>query len=239
MVELMNAPWFRFFPNDWLTGTMGLTATERGVYITLVAMIYDHGGPISRNAHDLHRHCALSKAAFERVLNSLVRQCKILDSDGMLMNSRAQNELHMRDSRVQSAKQAATQRHEKSQENQCVYPAVALRPHSAGNAPELPLQKSDPEPERKKEKIAPRRADLERDFFARGKQVLGTNAGGLLTSLLKAKHQDIALARSALELAATKDDPRQFVAACCKPGNSTGPPLRLLNPPGITGGGYA
>jgi len=60
------------------------------------------------------------------------------------------------------------------------------------------------------------RADLEKEYFTRGKSILGKNAGGLLNSLLKAKEQDIALARSTLELAATKQDPREFVAGACK-----------------------
>ncbi len=42
------------------------------------------------------------------------------------------------------------------------------------------------------------------DYYRRGKEVLGKEAGGLLAKLKKAKGDNIALARSALELAASK-----------------------------------
>lgn len=61
-------------------------------------------------------------------------------------------------------------------------------------------------------------AIAERDFFVRGKQVLGKSSGGLLAKLLKAKG-NVALARSALETASTKQNPSEYVAAA-----SRGPP---------------
>lgn len=62
----------------------------------------------------------------------------------------------------------------------------------------------------------PTRAELEKELFRRGKQVCGKNSGGLIGGLLKAKQQDVALARSVVELAATKHDPREFVAAAIR-----------------------
>lgn len=56
-------------------------------------------------------------------------------------------------------------------------------------------------------------ADLEKQFFQRGKAVLGQNAGGLLARLLAAKDKNVALARAAVEQASTKDDPREYVGA--------------------------
>ena len=57
---------------------------------------------------------------------------------------------------------------------------------------------------------------LERELFIRGKQILGQQAGGLIVKLLKAKHGNVALARSALETASTKQNPREYVVACLK-----------------------
>ena len=34
---------FDFYPRDWITGTRGLSAKARGVYIDLIATMYDHG----------------------------------------------------------------------------------------------------------------------------------------------------------------------------------------------------
>lgn len=53
----------------------------------------------------------------------------------------------------------------------------------------------------------------ERDYFERGKQLLGKSAGGLLTRVLKAKGGNVSLAMRTLELAAEKQDPREWFAA--------------------------
>lgn len=72
----------------------------------------------------------------------------------------------------------------------------------------------------------------ERDYFVRGKQVCGKDAGGLLTNLLKARGKKTALARSVIELAATKENPREYVAAAIR-----GPPApntdRPWRPPDV------
>lgn len=53
----------------------------------------------------------------------------------------------------------------------------------------------------------------EREYFARGREVLGKAAGGQLANLLKAKGGNVALARSALETASTKQKPAEYVGA--------------------------
>ncbi len=53
----------------------------------------------------------------------------------------------------------------------------------------------------------------EADLFRRGKEILGQSAGGLISNLLKAKGRNVALARSVIELAATKDSPREYLGA--------------------------
>jgi hypothetical protein len=54
----------------------------------------------------------------------------------------------------------------------------------------------------------------EADLFHRGKAILGDSAGGLIKNLIKAKSGSIALARAAIETASTKQDPREYLAAC-------------------------
>ena len=49
-------------------------------------------------------------------------------------------------------------------------------------------------------------------LFERGKRVLGQTSGGLIKLLLAAKEGKIPLARAAIELAATKQDPREYIA---------------------------
>jgi hypothetical protein len=52
----------------------------------------------------------------------------------------------------------------------------------------------------------------ERELFRRGKEVLGRTAGGVITNLLKAKGQNVALARADIERASQAQDPMEFVA---------------------------
>jgi uncharacterized protein YdaU (DUF1376 family) len=63
---------------------------------------------------------------------------------------------------------------------------------------------------------APAVRSEEADLFRRGKAILGDSAGGLIKNLITAKAGSIALARAALETASTKQDPREYVAACIR-----------------------
>lgn len=49
------------------------------------------------------------------------------------------------------------------------------------------------------------------DLFQRGKQVLGPDAGSLIAKLKKTKGGSIPLARAAIETAATKQNPREYI----------------------------
>lgn len=64
--------------------------------------------------------------------------------------------------------------------------------------------------------------DPDAELFRRGKEVLGNNAGGQIAKLKAAKGGNVALARSVIEQASTKQNPREYVAAAIRGG--TGPP---------------
>jgi len=64
-------------------------------------------------------------------------------------------------------------------------------------------------------------SDPETELFRRGKHVLGKEAGGLIARLLKAKDGKIPLARAAIEMASTKQNPREYIGAIAR---GTGPP---------------
>ena len=53
----------------------------------------------------------------------------------------------------------------------------------------------------------------EADLFRRGKEILGQGAGGLIVQLRRAKGGSIPLARAALEMAATKNNSREYIGA--------------------------
>jgi len=59
----------------------------------------------------------------------------------------------------------------------------------------------------------------EREFFVRGREVLGKSSGGQLAKLKAAKGHNVSLARAAIETAATKQKPAEYIAAVIR-----GPP---------------
>ncbi len=61
----------------------------------------------------------------------------------------------------------------------------------------------------------------ETEVFRRGKQVLGSSAGGMIKNLIKAKQGSIPHARAAIEIASTKENPREYIGGIL---TGTGPP---------------
>jgi hypothetical protein len=53
----------------------------------------------------------------------------------------------------------------------------------------------------------------EADLFRRGQEILGKGAGGLIARLRQVKGGSIPLARAALEMSATKHNPREYIGA--------------------------
>lgn len=117
--------WVKFSPADWLTGTRGLSAAETGVYITLIMMMYEAGGPI-RQTEMLHRKCGATPSTFSTILSMLITTGKIQVVEGGLFNGRAAIEISASFERVKKAKQAAKTGWEKREVNQWSSDALAF-----------------------------------------------------------------------------------------------------------------
>lgn len=61
----------------------------------------------------------------------------------------------------------------------------------------------------------------ETEVYRRGKEILGQSSGGLIKNLIKAKHGSIPHARAAIEIASTKENPREYIGGIL---SGTGPP---------------
>lgn len=129
-----GAPWVKFFPSDWLTGTRGMSAAETGVYITLLMMMYEKGGAIPLNASKLARLCGVPAAPFQKILDTLVSTEKVSIDGGMISNSRAKKELAAIKNRSDEAAKAASIRWDKDKENQRPENATASSPQSEQHA---------------------------------------------------------------------------------------------------------
>jgi len=103
-----------FYPSDWLAGTRGLSAQETGIYITLIARMYEMAGPIPRDDARLSRLCGCkTKNAFTKALSYLISEGKITDTDRGLFNDRVKKEIKKVTEKSTKAKQAAQSRWDK------------------------------------------------------------------------------------------------------------------------------
>ena len=76
-----------FKVSNWLGGTRVLSAEERGIYIDIIMLIYEHGGPIADVPEDLCRILNIRyRAKLESLLAGLERRDKIWRRDGHIGN---------------------------------------------------------------------------------------------------------------------------------------------------------
>lgn len=121
-------PWFQFYPNDWLAGTRGLSAVETGIYITIIATLYDRAAPLPNDPDKLARMCGASRRIFVAALARLVSDGKLTITENGIWNARVEDELQNRNEKVEKKKKAADARWiDKTEENQCNGDADALQ----------------------------------------------------------------------------------------------------------------
>lgn len=100
-----------FYPSDWLAGTRGLSDSETGVYITLIARMYEMAAPIERDDVRLARLCGCkSKAVFVKTLEHLISEGKIVEMNEGLFNERVGKEIKITTEKSDKARAAAQSR---------------------------------------------------------------------------------------------------------------------------------
>jgi uncharacterized protein YdaU (DUF1376 family) len=82
-----------FYPSDWLAGVAGMTPAQIGVYITVLMLIYDAGGPIFFDKRRLARRMCCPQNTFTTIIEDLIADGKVTLNDGFLSNARAEIEL--------------------------------------------------------------------------------------------------------------------------------------------------
>ena len=132
-----------FYPSDWMAGTAGLSDAERGVYITLIARMYEMAGPIERDDERLFRVCgSKSKASFVKALSYLISEGKIVFAEGALFNEKVAKVIKQTTEKSDKAKAAAQSRWDrKPNKNKGGVDANA----SSGHMPEACQLKLKPE----------------------------------------------------------------------------------------------
>lgn len=156
-----KTPYFRFFASDWLAGTRGLKADETGVYITLLALMYERTTPVPfGDADKLARMCGIGKTRFDRIISALLDDGKLIVTDGGLWNRRVGKEFGWREKNSEDAKRAAQSRWQKDKEIN----ETPMHPQSIGNADAMPIQKPEAR-DIKKEPAVPKKGSRIPDDF--------------------------------------------------------------------------
>lgn len=197
---------------DYLRDTRKLTTAEHGAYLLLI-MEYWTAGELPADDRQLSRIVGMTAPEWRKAKPNV----QSFFTDGW-RHKRIDKEL-AKSAEISSKRSAsAKQRHSKSDAN-----AEQLDTHARAS--------SQPQSQ-KKEDAADAAPDPEVELFRRGREVLGKQAGGLVSKLLTAKQKNIALARAAIEQASTKSDPREYIGAIIR-GKSGDQPQWLEGIPGV------
>lgn len=195
---------------DYLKDTTHLGALESGAYLHLIMDYWANGKlpdddkKLARIAKMTDREWKIAKDTLQAFFHDGWKH-KRIDAEIAETSRIAQ-------SNAGKARDAANKRWSKHNQNMPQEMPEACLEHTPSNAPECTLHTSH-KTERKKDAADAAPASDEVEFFRRGKAVLGQTAGGLLRNLLKAKDNSIPLARSAVETASTKENPREYIGA--------------------------
>lgn len=156
-----------FYPSDWLAGTRGMTAAQMGVYITIIAMMYERAGPVRcDDMAKLARLCGTSASGLKTLLEDLISDGKLVREGDMLSNRRAMLEIKNVMSKSEVAREKANARwaknYDKSMVDECsgISPAMLAISHKPldisfdAPAPKKAPEKPKPEPSRFDEFLA-------------------------------------------------------------------------------------
>lgn len=134
---MSDAPFVNFYTSDFLAGTGGMTAATKGVYITLLCLIYEAEKPLTQSRDAIARRCGCTLPAFEKALTALVEDGKMQVGPDGIWSQKCEKHIASRRERRNSAKAAAEKRWQKSEEKQRKADAPAYDPQC----------KPEPEPE--------------------------------------------------------------------------------------------
>lgn len=197
---MSTRPWMPLYIADYRADTAHLSAAQHGAYLLLI-MHYWSTGALPDDDTQLARIACMTAGEWRKsrpVVQALftdgwkhkrvefeLTQTAILSAAG-----RAGGEASGRARRERSLQRLANDR--------------SNDPPTKPEALHLPSL-------RKKDAADAAPIDPEKDLFQRGKEILGQAAGGLIRQLLRAKKNDVALSRAAIETASTKQDPREYI----------------------------
>lgn len=124
---MTETPYVPFYTSDFLGGTSGMTASTKGVYITLLCLMYEAEGPLKQRWEVLARRCGCTLPAFKKAIEDLVDDEKVDVSKAGIWSEKCEKHIQRRAERRNSAKAAAESRWQKTQQKQSKRDAAAMR----------------------------------------------------------------------------------------------------------------
>jgi uncharacterized protein YdaU (DUF1376 family) len=130
-----KSPYIPFYFSDWIGGTAMLSASERGIYISLIAMMYETEQPIKMDRRRLARLCGSPVRQLDDAVEMLLNMPgKLVMKDGGLWQERVSEELKKRTHLREVNAQNAASRWEKPVKKQRPPNATASKPQCETHA---------------------------------------------------------------------------------------------------------
>jgi uncharacterized protein YdaU (DUF1376 family) len=180
-----------WYADEWLAGTARLDATERGVYDTIINLIYSRGGPISNDRRELARLCNIHGNTLLRVLRHLTDLGKILDSGSEIFVKRCGNELEKARIRARKAWENGEKGGRPSKKIKDVAKAAGC---FSENLTTNYQRKKDSDADASAAVTAAKAPDPVKELWDRGLAILGKNRRSVFAKYLKTYDAVIVLA---------------------------------------------
>ena len=114
--QIIRVDWYA---DNWLGGVVLLTALERGVYDTMINLIYQTNGPLEDDDKAMAHACKAGKADYKRAKARLLELRKIEVVDGLIYQSKCTKELSRAAGRIEAyAKREAEKMKRKLEKNE-------------------------------------------------------------------------------------------------------------------------
>ncbi len=144
---MSGLPWVKWFPGDFLNGIAALEPNEIAVYVVVLNRIYDESGPIADDIVAISRRCNMRPSSCQKALNALFEAGKLVLSEGLITNVRAEKEIKSRQKVSDKSTISIRTRWMNEREKRNEINETAIRPYYERITDVIPTRSQKLEPE--------------------------------------------------------------------------------------------